>query len=56
MTLMRSYNRQGACQSNGLRIGLKVQGSIEDAGLAELFFGKDGKQKLQHDKFFEGFA
>lgn len=42
---MRSYNRQGACQSNGLRIGLKVQGSIEDAGLAELFFWQGWKTK-----------
>lgn len=53
MALMRSSNRQGACHSNGVRIGLKVHGSIEDAGLVEFFFGKDGKQKLQHDKFVQ---
>ena len=51
MALMRSYNRQGACHNNGLRIGLKVRRSVENPGLVEYFFGKDGKQKLQHDKF-----
>lgn len=51
MALMRSYNRQGACHRNGLRIGLKTRGSVENAGLVEYFFGKDGNERLQHDKF-----
>lgn len=53
MALMRSYNRQGASHKNGLRIGLKVGGSIEDGGLVEYFFGKDGKGSLPHDKFVQ---
>ncbi|WOK96860.1 calcium uptake protein 1, mitochondrial isoform X1 [Canna indica] len=51
MALMRSYNRQGASHTNGLRIGLKVGGSIENGGLVEYFFGEDGKGCLRHDKF-----
>lgn len=51
MALMRTYNRQGACHKNGLRTGLKVHNSVENAGLVEYFFGRDGNQKLQHDKF-----
>lgn len=50
---MRSYNRQGASHNNGLRIGLKVGGSIENGGLVEYFFGKDGKGCLQLDKFVQ---
>ncbi|XP_042374096.1 calcium uptake protein, mitochondrial-like [Zingiber officinale] len=53
MALMRSNNRQGASHKNGLRIGLKVGGSIEDGGLVEYFFGKDGKASLPHDKFVQ---
>lgn len=51
MTLMRSANRQGAAQRDGLRAGVKVGGSVENGGLVEYFFGKDGTKKLQHDKF-----
>ncbi|KAI0502183.1 hypothetical protein KFK09_017130 [Dendrobium nobile] len=53
MALMRSFNRQGACHRNGLRIGLKIRGSVENAGLVEYFFGKDGNERLQHDKFVQ---
>ncbi|KAL7193987.1 hypothetical protein ACSBR2_025598 [Camellia fascicularis] len=53
MTLMRSHNRQGARHRDGLRIGLKVSGSVEDGGLLEYFFGKDGKQCLEHGKFVQ---
>lgn len=53
MALMRSYNRQGASHRDGLRIGLKVSKSVEDGGLVEYFFGKDGKGHLQHDKFVQ---
>ncbi|KAL6974038.1 hypothetical protein U1Q18_028221 [Sarracenia purpurea var. burkii] len=53
MALMRNHNRQGARHRNGLRIGLKVSGSVEDGGLLEYFFGKDGKECLQHGKFVQ---
>ncbi|KAM0843670.1 hypothetical protein ACQ4PT_057557 [Festuca glaucescens] len=51
MTLMRSYNRQGAAHRDGLRIGLKVGQPVEDGGLLEYFFGKDGSETLQYEKF-----
>ncbi|XP_020228067.1 calcium uptake protein, mitochondrial [Cajanus cajan] len=51
MTLMRSQNRQGANHRDGRRLGSKV--SIENGGLLEYFFGKDGKTCLQHERFVE---
>lgn len=51
MALMRSQCRQGASHRDGKRSGLKVSGSVEDGGLLEFFFGKDGTQRLEHDKF-----
>ncbi|XP_061376407.1 calcium uptake protein, mitochondrial isoform X2 [Gastrolobium bilobum] len=51
MALMRSHHRQGVHHRDGLRIGLKVNDSVENGGLVEYFFGKDGKGCLQHDKF-----
>ncbi|KAE9603697.1 putative EF-hand domain pair protein [Lupinus albus] len=53
MALMRSHNRQGVKHRNGLRTGLKVDGSVENGGLVEYFFGKDGKGCLSHDKFIK---
>ncbi|KAI6680259.1 hypothetical protein NL676_034140 [Syzygium grande] len=53
MSLMRAHNRHGARHSNGRRTGLKVSGSVEDGGLVEYFFGKDGKACLRHDKFVQ---
>ncbi|XVE53573.1 hypothetical protein DITRI_Ditri03aG0013700 [Diplodiscus trichospermus] len=53
MALMRANNRQGSVHRDGLRIGLKVTGSVEDGGLVEYFFGEDGKARLQHDKFVQ---
>ncbi|KAL3844011.1 hypothetical protein ACJIZ3_001414 [Penstemon smallii] len=53
MTLMRAHNRQGAVHSDGLRAGHKLGGSVENGGLVEYFFGKDGQEHLQHDKFVE---
>ncbi|KAJ0989515.1 hypothetical protein J5N97_007871 [Dioscorea zingiberensis] len=53
MTLMRSYNRQGTSHRDGLRIGLKVGMSVENGGLLEYFFGKDGNGCLKHDKFVQ---
>ncbi|KAG8071429.1 hypothetical protein GUJ93_ZPchr0006g42452 [Zizania palustris] len=51
MTLMRSYNRQGAAHRDGLRFGRKVGQSVENGGLVEYFFGKDGSEHLHYDKF-----
>jgi len=51
MALMRSHHRQGVQHRDGLRTGLKVNDSVENGGLLEYFFGKDGKGCLQLDKF-----
>lgn len=51
MTLMRSQNRQGANHRDGRRLGVKI--SVENGGLLEHFFGKDGTDCLQHDKFVQ---
>ncbi|KAA8521608.1 hypothetical protein F0562_012281 [Nyssa sinensis] len=53
MALMRAHNRQGALHRDGLRAGLRVGGSVENGGLVEYFFGKDGKTCLQHEKFVQ---
>ncbi|CAA7409851.1 unnamed protein product [Spirodela intermedia] len=53
MTLMRSYNRQGASHNDGLRTGLRSGRPVEDGGLVEYFFGKDGSRHLKHDKFVQ---
>ncbi|XP_043722987.1 calcium uptake protein, mitochondrial-like [Telopea speciosissima] len=53
MALMRSYNRQGVHHRDGRRTGRKVGTSVENGGLLEYFFGKDGKARLQHGKFIE---
>nr|CAB3450360.1 unnamed protein product [Digitaria exilis] len=51
MTLMRSYHRQGAAHRDGLRFGRKVGQPVENGGLVEYFFGKDGNKHLHYDKF-----
>ncbi|CAM8970456.1 unnamed protein product [Rhodiola kirilowii] len=51
MVLMRGHNRQGAHHTDGLRTGLRVDGTVEDGGLVEYFFGEDGNELLHHDKF-----
>nr|XP_043606466.1 calcium uptake protein, mitochondrial [Erigeron canadensis] len=53
MALMRGHNRQGAFQKNGLRTGHRVGGHVENGGLVEYFFGEDGNQRLQHEKFVQ---
>ncbi|XP_004498756.1 calcium uptake protein, mitochondrial isoform X2 [Cicer arietinum] len=53
MALMRSHHRQGVQHRDGLRTGLKVNDSVENGGLLEYFFGKDGKGCLQLDKFVQ---
>ncbi|PQQ03784.1 hypothetical protein Pyn_15697 [Prunus yedoensis var. nudiflora] len=39
MALMRACNRQGANHRHGIRPGLKFNGSVENGGLVEYFFG-----------------
>ncbi|XP_062101394.1 calcium uptake protein, mitochondrial-like [Humulus lupulus] len=51
MALMRAQNRQGAHHRDGLRFGLKVNGSVENGGLVDYFFGENGTERLKHDKF-----
>lgn len=51
MALMRTQNRQGANHRDGKRLGVKV--SIENGGLLEYFFGKDGMSCLQHETFVQ---
>ncbi|XP_011626389.1 calcium uptake protein, mitochondrial isoform X1 [Amborella trichopoda] len=51
MQLMRSHNRQGSAHRDGLRPGFIVGDSVENGGLVEYFFGKDGKSSLQYEKF-----
>ena len=51
MALMRAQNRQGAYHKDGLRFGLKVQGSVENGGLVKCFFGEDGNKRLKVDEF-----
>lgn len=51
MALMRSQNRQGANHRDGRRLGAKT--SIENGGLLEYFFGKDGNTCLQHERFVQ---
>lgn len=53
MALMRTHNRQGALHRDGLRAGVRVGRSVENGGLLEYFFGEDGKNFLQHDKFVQ---
>ncbi|KAI3701521.1 hypothetical protein L6452_26670 [Arctium lappa] len=51
MALMRAQHRQGSRHRDGMRIGLKVTTHVENGGLLEYFFGKDGKSCLAHGKF-----
>ncbi|KAJ0030385.1 hypothetical protein Pint_14734 [Pistacia integerrima] len=53
MNLMRSQNRQGARHRDGRRVGFKVAEPVENGGLVEYFFGKDGKTCLQHERFVQ---
>ncbi|KGN55467.1 calcium uptake protein, mitochondrial [Cucumis sativus] len=53
MALMRSHNRQGAQHRNGHRSRLIFDGCVENGGLVEYFFGKDGNAGLQLEKFIQ---
>lgn len=48
---MRSRHRQGVQHRDGRRTVLKVSDSVEDGGLVEYFFNKDGNGCLQLDRF-----
>lgn len=52
MALMRTQNRQGAKYTNGRHRGQKAP-SMENGGLLEYFFGKDGKACLRHENFVQ---
>ncbi|KAL1372212.1 hypothetical protein HN51_002354 [Arachis hypogaea] len=51
MALMRSQNRQGASHRDGRRLGVKS--SVDEGGILEYFFGKDGNTCLEHGKFVQ---
>lgn len=51
MAWMRSHTHAGKTHSDGRRTGLHVSGDVENAGLVELFFGKDGTRKLPMEQF-----
>ncbi|KAM7492933.1 hypothetical protein LguiB_027542 [Lonicera macranthoides] len=53
MALMRAQNRQGAQNRDGRRAGTRIGGDVENGGLVEYFFGKDGTTRLHHDKFVQ---
>ncbi|KAK1437432.1 hypothetical protein QVD17_03223 [Tagetes erecta] len=51
MAMMRAQHRQGSRQRGGLRNGLKISTPVENGGLVEHFFGKDGHSRLVLEKF-----
>ncbi|KAL0358350.1 UNVERIFIED_CONTAM: Calcium uptake protein, mitochondrial [Sesamum angustifolium] len=51
MSLMRTQNRQGASHRDGKRTGFRVSASVENGGLLQYFFGKDGNERLGHNRF-----
>jgi len=53
MQSMRSHTRQGVHHGDGRRTGPKGGASVENGGLVEYLFGKDGKGRLKHDKFVQ---
>ncbi|KAH6757897.1 calcium-binding EF hand family protein [Perilla frutescens var. hirtella] len=53
MALMQAHNRQGLVHCGGRRAGYTLGGSAENGGLLEYFFGRDGKDLLEHDKFIQ---
>lgn len=51
MRRMRERTRQGLAQQNTLHSALNVSTAIENGGLVEQFFGKDGQKQLPHEEF-----
>lgn len=50
MTLMRAQNKSH--KDGRSRLGLKAE-PVEDGGLLEHFFGKDGSSRLKHQSFVQ---
>ena len=48
MELMRSHN-------NKTKDGHRVRVGVEEGGILEYFFGKDGKKGLKHERFVQFF-
>ncbi|BAT78135.1 Calcium uptake protein [Vigna angularis] len=53
MQSMRSHTRLGVHHGDGRRTGRKSNASVENGGLVEYLFGKDGRGRLKHDKFVQ---
>ncbi|KAL9442685.1 hypothetical protein AB3S75_021076 [Citrus x aurantiifolia] len=54
MNLMRSENKQAARHRDGRRVGFKAPDqSVENGGVIEYFFGKDGQTCLRHERFVQ---
>ncbi|MCO5573608.1 hypothetical protein L7F22_027380 [Adiantum nelumboides] len=51
MDSMRARTRKNVRQYDGLRTGLKIERSVENCGLIEFFFGKNGEKLLKHEDF-----
>ncbi|KAF5812858.1 putative calcium uptake protein/3 [Helianthus annuus] len=51
MAMMRAQHRQGSRHRDGKRNGLKISTPVDNGGLLEHFFGKDGKPCLSIEKF-----
>lgn len=46
MALMRNQNNKN-------KEGQRIKVGVEDGGLLEYFFGKDGKKGLKHERFVQ---
>ncbi|QCE16272.1 solute carrier family 25 [Vigna unguiculata] len=53
MQSMRSHTRHGDYHGHGRRTGRTTNASVENGGLVKYLFGKDGKGRLNHDKFVQ---
>ncbi|KAF5742029.1 Calcium-binding EF hand family protein [Tripterygium wilfordii] len=53
MALMRDQYTQGARRKDRRRAGFKTSESVENGGVVEYFFGKDGKSCLKHERFVQ---
>lgn len=51
MRRFRERTRQGLAHRNTLYSALNVSTSVDNGGLMELFFGKDGQKQLPHEEF-----
>ncbi|CAM6083928.1 unnamed protein product [Calypogeia fissa] len=51
MRRFRERTRQGLAHQNTLYSNFNVSTSIDNGGMMELFFGKDGRKQLPHEEF-----